>query len=511
MPRAYIGSVPGSTDNVPRMIRRACAPRTGTKLRARCRARFRDGVDPGRACGCVPLVRIYVDVASANRHSARHDPRAVCTPHGRRRTTLAASRGSRMTVTDETEVATAYGIAGALLRDHERIVTHMVSTINREVMEYGSADNASLVLEDLQAHCTVHLKSFFTSLQEEIPAGELDLGFVDDAITRRVRQGITLDAILHAFRIGHQVAWTAAIDYASAVDGGRSAALLMVQPSIRYIDTVSNRVAEVFLREQQSALAEADRVRRDVLELLLAGGPRAAILAQDAGIALEAGVDHVLLAATVSPSEDRDGLRVLAEEIALVFGSAAVLVVIRHGVVTGLVRVDSSDVVDAARQVVERYLLRRSAGAQIGISLETNDLADLGRANAQADSALRLTSSTRPVIALGQMPALEYLVAGADQIASSLVPASVRSLALSTRDVDAALIRTFEVYLASGLNVRHTAAALPAHPNTVHDRLRRLAARTGYDLRDVEQVMHLAIELRLGAQSPQPPVAPSGS
>jgi PucR C-terminal helix-turn-helix domain len=415
-----------------------------------------------------------------------------------------------MTVAEETERATAQGIAGALLRDHERIVAHMVATINREVTEYGSADSASLVLQDLQAHCTAHLKSFFTSLQEENLAGDLDLGFVDEAIMRRVRQGIALDAILHAFRIGHQVAWASAIDYASAVDGGRSAALLMVQPSIRYIDTVSNRVAEVYLREQQSALAEADRVRRDVLELLIAGGPRAAILAHDAGIVLEAGVKHVLLAATISPSEDRDGLRVLAEEIAFVYGSAALLVVIRHGIVTGLVRVDGPDIVDAARQVVERYVVRRSAGAQIGISLETDDLADLGRANAEADSALRLTSSTKPVIALGQMPALEYLLAGADHIARSLVPPGVRSLALSTREVDAALVRTFEAYLASGLNVRHTAAALPAHPNTVHDRLRRLAERTGYDLRDVEQVMDLAIELRLGAQSPQPPARPIG-
>jgi len=415
-----------------------------------------------------------------------------------------------MTVIDQTERATAQGIAGALLRDHERIVTQMVSTIDSEVSEYRGADNASLLLADLQAHCTAHLKSFFTSLLEEIPAGDLDLGFVDEAIVQRARQGITLDAILHAFRIGHQVAWASAIDYADAVDGGRSAALLMVQPSIRYIDTVSNRVAEVYLREQQSALAEADRVRRDVLELLLAGGPHAASFAQDAGVALEVGVNHVLIAATTSPSEDRDGLRVLAEEIALVYGAAALLVVIRHGIVTGLVRADSADIVDAARQVVERYLVRRRAGAQIGISLDTSDLADLGRANAQADSALRLTSSTKPVIALGQMPALEYLVAGADDIARSLVPHGVRSLALSNSEADAALIHTFEEYLASGLNVRHTAAALPAHPNTVHDRLRRLAGRTGYDLRNVEQVMHLAIELRLGAQSPPPPARPAG-
>jgi len=79
------------------------------------------------------------------------------------------------------------------------------------------------------------------------------------------------------------------------------------------------------------------------------------------------------------------------------------------------------------------------------------------------------------------------------------VPSAVRALALSTKKTDVALVKTFDAYLASGLNVQQTAATLPAHPNTVHDRLRRLTERTGYDLRDVEQLMRLATELRLGA------------
>ena len=84
-------------------------------------------------------------------------------------------------------------------------------------------------------------------------------------------------------------------------------------------------------------------------------------------------------------------------------------------------------------------------------------------------------------------------------IARSLVPAAVRTLALSDKVADRMLVQTFGVYLANGLNVRQTAVALPAHPNTVHGRLRRLAQQTGYDLRDVKQLMRLATELRLGA------------
>jgi len=393
----------------------------------------------------------------------------------------------------------AHDIAGALLDDHERIASQMTAAIDGEVAAYASTGDARRVLADVRAHCDAHISSFLSRLLDPQPPSELNLGFVEEAIMRRVRQGIPLDAILHSFRIGHQVIWTAVIDCASGIPGGRAAAILIVQPSIRYIDTVSTLVAEVYLREQQRALADADRIRRDTLELLLTGGPGAARAAAAAGIDLDAEGRHHLLTATTRPSDNQYALHVLAEEIASAFAPWIVLVVIRHHTVTALLRGDGTGAVDCAKQVLGRYGDGRGPSPQIGISLPAADIGELGRAHEQADSALRLTSQATPIIALGQMPALDYLVAGADHIAHSLVPVAVRALALSTRTTDRALVQTFDIYLASGLNVQQTAAALPAHPNTVHGRLRRLAERTGYDLRNVEQLMRLATELRLGA------------
>lgn len=408
------------------------------------------------------------------------------------------SRPSATTV-DREDDDIAREIAGALLDEHERIATQMVAAIDGEVTAYAASGEARRILADVRAHCDAHITSFLSSLQAGATSIEPDLGFVEEAIVRRVRQGIPLEAILQSFRVGHQVLWTAVIDCASRVPGGRAAAILIVGPSMQYIDTVSTRVAEVYMREQQRALADADRISRDVLELLLAGGPRAAAAAEAAGLELAAAGPHHLLAATIRPSEDRYALQMLAEEIASAFAGWAVLVVIRHHTVTALLRGDGTGALDCARRVVGRYGGAPSPSPLIGISLPAEDLGGLGRAHEQAESALRLASQATPIIALGRMPALDYLVAGADHVARSLVPCAVRALALSTKRTDMALVNTLDVYLASGLNVKQTAAALPAHPNTVHDRLRRLAERTGYDLRDVEQLMRLAVELRLGA------------
>lgn len=410
----------------------------------------------------------------------------------------AMAAGDRITSTSQyRDAEIASDIARALLDDHERIASQIVAAVDREVRAYADAAEARLVLADVRAHCDAHVRAFLSSLRS--PPEELDLAFVEEAIMRRVGQGIPLEAILHSFRIGHQVFWTAVIDCASAIPGGRSAAILMVQPSIRYIDSVSTRVAEMYLREQQRALADADRIRRDVLELLLAGSPQAVPAAAAAGIELDARGPHHLLAASMRPSADSYALRLLAEEIATAFAPWAVLVVTRHDMVIALLRGGGSAAVDAARHVIGRYRDIPGRSPRIGISLPAGNLGGLGRAHEEAGSALRVASESTPIIALGQMPALDYLVAGADHIARSLVPSAVRALALSARKADVALVQTLGAYLASGLNVQQTAAALPAHPNTVHGRLRRLSDRTGYDLRDVEALMRLATELRLAA------------
>ena len=67
--------------------------------------------------------------------------------------------------------------------------------------------------------CCAHIRSFLSNLQDPTPPSELDLGFVEQAIMRRVRQGIPLEAIQHSFRIGHQVLWAAVIDTPAASPG----------------------------------------------------------------------------------------------------------------------------------------------------------------------------------------------------------------------------------------------------------------------------------------------------
>jgi sugar diacid utilization regulator len=396
--------------------------------------------------------------------------------------------------TDVRDQEIADGIVVGLLEVHEQIAERMMEAINAEVTEYQGAADPELVLADAREHCDAQIRSCLIGMRDRIAPADLDLSYIEETIARRVNQGIPLVSVLHSFRVGHRILWNAAFEFADRVDGGRAAAILLVQPMIQYIHTASTMVADAYLRESQTAFADADRVRRDVLEALIAEEPRAIAAAQSAGIDLDPQEPHHLLIALVGDGgeDDPSALPRLAEQAKETFGSPALLVVVRHQAVTILLRGDTRAIARSAEQLVAELAVL----PLVGISLP-NRLGTLGAAHEQASSALRLASPAQPVVALGLLSVLDYLISGADRTAQLLVPEKVRALTESDKASDADLLDTFNHYLRCGLNVQRTAATLPAHPNTVHGRLRRLSELTGYDLRDMDDVSRLAAELRL--------------
>jgi DNA-binding PucR family transcriptional regulator len=195
--------------------------------------------------------------------------------------------------------------------------------------------------------------------------------------------------------------------------------------------------------------------------------------------------------------DDADALHAFEAALTKAFEPGVVFAVVRHNGVTVLLRGPIARAAERAEDAIRMSSGQRASTAAVGIGLPVHGVQQLGRAHEQAMTALGLATPERPVVALADMPVTDYLIASADRVAHSMVPDSVRALAQSGRTSDVALVQTLRAYISSGLNVQQTAASLPAHPNTVHDRLRRLAAKTGYSLHDAEQLLRLSVELRL--------------
>ncbi|HUA73876.1 MAG TPA: helix-turn-helix domain-containing protein [Solirubrobacteraceae bacterium] len=396
-----------------------------------------------------------------------------------------------MRAVEVTQFEEVQAIVKSALRDHDSIATAMAAEIVAQVDAYQQASNPREVLRELERSCDAHIQNFLRSVDRG--SERLDLDFTADSVAQRVRQAIPLEAVLHAYRVGHHVLWMTLRDRALDFEHGHVAITALVDPMIRYIDAVSTVVAEGYLREQQHALADADRVRRDVLERLLTQDPEALDAAAAQGIELDAGAPHHILLACPAVRGEGD-LRGICGEIARLFADDAPLVVIRQETATALVRGDDPVTLERAHRLADAFV-----GAQrirVGVSL-VSTTSRLGEACRQAERALQVAADSEPVVALGGMASINYLVAAADEVARALVPREVARLAASARPADEVLIATFNVYVENGLNVQRTAMALPAHPNTVHSRLKRLAERTGYDLRDQQDILRLVVDLRL--------------
>ncbi len=400
-------------------------------------------------------------------------------------------------MTQRNELELAREIAASLLESHAQLADETVAAITREVFPYSDVVAPDELIADVWEHCDAHIQAFLSSFLEDLPPEGLDISFAENAVTRRVRRGVPLEAILHSFRLGHQVTWQAILQQADRVRGGRTAAVLLVEPSIRYTDAMSTLVADVYVREQQRALTAADRLRRDVLELLLTDAARGLQAARTAGIALDPDATHHVLTATIGAVEDPHALQALEDAIVKVFETDLVLAVVRHHGVTALLTGDGAHAADRAEAAIRLSADQGATATAFGIGLPARSPLELGRAHEQATIALGMATETRPVVALADVPVTDYLIANADRVARSMIPEPVRALAQSNRASDRALVHTLYTYLMAGLNVQQAAAMLPAHPNTVHHRLRRLAERTGYDTHDAEQLLRLSIELRL--------------
>ena len=62
---------------------------------------------------------------------------------------------------------------------------------------------------------------------------------------------------------------------------------------------------------------------------------------------------------------------------------------------------------------------------------------------------------------------------------------------------DGVFVDTLRTYVACDMNAKAAAAVLHIHVNTVYYRLDRIAERTGYDLRRLDQVIDLLLAVLL--------------
>ncbi|GAA2542875.1 MULTISPECIES: helix-turn-helix domain-containing protein [Streptomyces] len=298
----------------------------------------------------------------------------------------------------------------------------------------------------------------------------------------RAEQGLPLDALLHAFRLGGSLVWQGLVDETSRTAPEDVRLLVHVASDVwDFVDEHCTLVADAYRQtERQLAWRRENRVRL-LAAALLDGTSRIADLPEAAQ-------------ALGLPEQGR--YVVVAVGGGRLTGCPGAQAVLGPGV-----RVHWHTDVEADYGIVlagdgEEAVVpeEQAPGARVGVSSAVEGLAAVGEARRLADTALSLSPETGGTVRLtDHLPAA--LVVSSPELGVALADRLLGPLAhLDPADADV-LLDTLATWLACDGSAQRASRRLYCHRNTVLNRLRRYEQLTGRSLSRPSDLVEVSLAL----------------
>jgi len=391
------------------------------------------------------------------------------------------------------------GLIDALTARREDVVDRGVLRIRTEIPEYRAIVDPAFV-DDVREHVDLHHEAMTRSVAAGYPLQRDELGFMRTRATRRVGR-IPLAAFMQGFRIYQEEYWDALLASADG-EAARNSAMEAAGTIIRYINLAAAEAGEVYLEAERLLHAQGERVRRDLLEDLIAGrplAPGAKLTAARAAGLVPATACIVIVGHPLSPLQDERQLRSAAVALTRAVGSVvAPLAVVRHEEVVVVTSVDRSvEALIDRLETAQDQLVGEGIPLAIGVSTLQDGLDRMPAAYGEAVTALERVRVSGGVVALPALSAFDCLALFGTETARRRIPPAVRQFVLDDLAEDRVLTTTLLEYVAADLNTKVAAERLFVHPNTARYRLGKIEERTGCDLRHVADVLDLLIALRV--------------
>src|SRR5258706_13894457 len=137
-------------------------------------------------------------------------------------------------------------------RDHRRAMRRVGEALASRYTEIGQAitarildeipgyrDSAPDLINDLRTGATATAEVLARTLAEGSTVRREDLGFLRELAARRVHQGVSLEAFVHAYRVALLAYWDACAEEATRLRISRAAGFALASSAIEAIDIVT--------------------------------------------------------------------------------------------------------------------------------------------------------------------------------------------------------------------------------------------------------------------------------
>jgi len=352
-------------------------------------------------------------------------------------------------------------------------------------------------------------------LESESPPGADMLDEMRRAFARRVNQDVSLTSIHQACQIGSETFWDAIVACASLdVPAEREAALRAASTVLSQLSLVTTIASQAYLDAVEDVQDGRQVVRRHLLDAVLAGRADAPATARDARrLGVDLRPDYVVVVARTLPAEDdadadgRAGTQRLRRAAGMLrerlrSDTDAPLVGLREGDLVCLCPAESAAGLDRVKQLVRSLAAPlANLGVWVGIGSWRPSPAGVPIAYAEAreaaEIALRSGMSDRVVVFDDVL--IDHVLRS-NPHAARIIEDALGPLRDYDERRNTVLVETLRTYLDTGLNVTRSAHALSVHANTVSYRLDRIRELTGRDPRKTDDLVFLAMSLRLDRQ-----------
>lgn len=408
-------------------------------------------------------------------------------------------------------------IVKTLAADAPTLTRRLVETLHGSITDYSGLHDPQ-ALEDVQRSCRLNVDLWYSALLSGKPPTPVQLDEVAAYGRHRVRQGVSVAALLQAFRVGTWLFWETLLEGA-AHDAEMNRELLhKVSPyNLYHFDLLGQTVSRAYTAEQNRQHRWRDRLRYELCDIIYSNADQLdSFREKSQALGMDAAAPHAALAVKLRDEvvtqlgKNADAEDGLAPLLAAAVGSR------EPQVVEGMLWTRRHDHLliwqplpaHEARANGEGLILERAAAAVasceeiLAVGLGFPETGPLGwrRSAEQSIKAIELGSRVGAAATVFRYAdiALEDLVSGSESFARHCEQLMGR-LAMEPE-----LLDTLTAYFEHRQQRKPASYALDIHPNTLTYRLHRI--ETLLDVRLDEAgciaMLHTALRLRRLTQRP---------